>query len=77
MVDQLMQAYHWSYEEAMRRTLPQIVLLNHAATVNSKRMDARIKAKDAPKDEGDEPVWHGKKLSEMNSDEMTAYYSDF
>ena len=71
----------------MSRTLPQIILLNHAAWVNSKRTDERLKRKREEEerkaeeqrklDDEDPIVWRGKRLSEMNSDEMMAYYGDF
>lgn len=61
----------------MSRTMNQIVMLNHAAWVNSKRMDARMKKdKDAEPDGDDPVVWHGKRLSEMTTDEWQMYYSE-
>jgi hypothetical protein len=51
--------------------MPQIILLNHAAWVNGKRLDART----AKPSQEDEPVFGGKKLDEMDSDDLTNYYS--
>jgi hypothetical protein len=58
--------------------MPQIIMLNHAASVNSNRMDARVKANKTKDDveDTDPVVWNGKRLSEMNSDETSAYYGD-
>jgi hypothetical protein len=44
MISSLCEAYHWTYEEAMRRTLPQIIMLNHAAWVNHERMELELEA---------------------------------
>lgn len=77
MIDQLCQAYHWTMGEAMSLTMPQIIMLNHAASVNSKRMEQRMKRKHTTTDnqEGYEPVYNGKTLDEMTSDEMVQYYA--
>jgi len=81
LVDQLCQAYHWSYKDAMRMTLPQIIMLNHAASVNSARMRNRMDAKTATKatqkveDEKDPVVYNGKRLSELSSEEFATYFS--
>lgn len=62
-------------------------MLNHAAWVNSKRSDERQQRKreeeereaeeQRKRDEKDPVVWRGKRLTEMNSDEMMAYYGDW
>jgi len=80
MVDQLCQAYHWPLEEAMSRTLPQIILLNHAASVNcerSKRRSERAGKKKQEQKQTDPVVFNGKRLSELTSDEMAAYYANW
>ena len=70
----------------MRLTLPQIFLLNHAAHVNSKRMDERIerdrKAKEkaekaqARRDEQDPIIpGLGKRMSECTSDEIASQFA--
>lgn len=57
--------------------MPQIVLLNHASGVNSKRMEARTKVNvDSPTDDKDPIVYKGKRLSKLTSDELTMYYGD-
>jgi len=73
LIDGLCQAYHWSLTDALRLTVPQVLMLNHAAWVNQKRSEERVKAKEADKD-GKDPVWCGKKVDELNSDEFAAYW---
>ena len=53
-------------------TLPQIYMLGHAAWVNSERMDARIKAKSAKRE--DAPKQDSHDVSSMTSDEWQRYY---
>jgi hypothetical protein len=50
-------------------------MLSHASSVNSKRLDARMKRdkEDKSKEDDDPIVWKGKHLSELNSEEMGAY----
>ena len=86
MVDTLCQNYHWTLTEAMRLTMPQIFMLNHAATVNSKRMDERIERKKAAeekakkgkalRDERDPVIPSlGKRLSECTSEEIASQFA--
>jgi hypothetical protein len=80
MIDGLCQAYHWTLPEAMKLTLPQILLFNHAASVNGRRMDnkqeARKKQDETSKsrNEKDPIVYNGKRLSQLTDDEQEAYY---
>lgn len=63
----------------MRLTTPQIILLNHAASINYKRMEARRKHEGDKKqetDDNDPVVMNGKRLSELNTDEMMAYLNN-
>lgn len=76
MVEQLCQAYHWTLGEAMRLTVPQIVMLGHAAWVNYKR-SGLDKDDDGPKDVSVSVNGRSKNLSEMNSDDYMKYYSDW
>lgn len=78
MVDSLCQNYGWSFEESMHMTLPQIILLNHAAALNAKRVDLKVKANAKKKErEAEDPVVHGdKRLSQLDSNDMVHYYSD-
>jgi hypothetical protein len=69
----------------MSMTVPQIIILNHAAWVNSQRSDERAKRKRDTEDkateeqrqldEDDPIVYRGKRLSQLNSNEMMAYYN--
>jgi hypothetical protein len=69
----------------MSMTVPQIIILNHAAYVNSQRSDERAKRKRDKEDkaaeeqrqldEDDPVVYMGKRLSQLNSDEMMRYYN--
>jgi hypothetical protein len=52
--------------------MPQIVMLNHASSVNYKRSELRRKTT-SDKEESDPVVMNGKRVSELNTDEMDAY----
>lgn len=67
-----MSSYHVSLSEAMKLTLPQILMLNHAAWVNYER--AKQRSEDKPEGEA---AYQGKPLEECNSDEWTAYMKDW
>ena len=58
----------------MRLTLPQIIMLNHAAWVNQKRSEEKANQK-RTEPEVIEPVYKGKKITEMDSDEFGRYWS--
>lgn len=64
----------------MKMTMPQLIMLNHAAWVNYKRMESRSEAKttenkrQAERDEKDPIVFKGKRMSEMDSLDMQQYY---
>ncbi len=81
MIHQLMEAYGWSYESAMSRTLPQILMLTHASWVSHETMEKKVEAsrkskeKKKNKDEDDPVVFMGKHLGELTSDQMAMYYS--
>jgi len=76
MIDGLCQGYHWTFDEAFKMTMPQIIMLNHAAYVNGERMRAKW---DKPED--DEPVsqvvMNGKTVEELNEDELGVYFRTF
>jgi hypothetical protein len=68
----------------LRRTMPQILMLNHAAHTNRRRMDLQMEAKreggtldrlEAGFHE-EAPVWRGKKFSELTSDEMMTWIKE-
>jgi hypothetical protein len=86
LIDNLCQAYHWTIGEAFRLTLPQIIMLNHAAKVNHDRMMERMDQDKAVKDKKDEeqrkkdkldPVIPtlGKRMSECNSEEIASQFA--
>lgn len=59
--------------------MPQILILNHAAWVNSERMKSKLnKPKDIAitVDTKDPIVMNGKRMSQLNSEELSAYYSN-
>lgn len=63
----------------MSVTMPQLIMLNHAASTNYKNSEIRAKhnaARDKERDEKDPVVYNGKRLSELTSDEENRYYSD-
>jgi hypothetical protein len=59
----------------MKLTLPQVIMLNHAADVNKKRADERqeVKRNQDQKEEEDPVVFLGKKASELSQDEFSLY----
>lgn len=86
LIDTLCQNYHWTLPEAMRLTLPQVFMLNHAATVNSKRMDERIEWDKMEKEKADkaaklrderDPIIPslGKRMSECTSEEIASQFA--
>lgn len=80
MIHSVCSSYHWTYEEAMKRTLPQIIMLNHAASVVGERMSRRYKmasSGEEPEEDDDPPVWRGKRLSEMTTEETLRYMDGF
>lgn len=84
-VDSLAQAYHWSFEDMKSLTLPQLLLMNHAAEVNRKRADEtherkkkreELRKQQKEKEELKNP-WieeFGKRFDEMDSDEQLEYF---
>lgn len=74
MVDSLCQSYHWSFRDTLRLTLPQMIMVNHAAHVNHLRVEARVKSKQVARDK-ESQMWHGKHISELNTDEYLSYLS--
>jgi hypothetical protein len=70
MIDQLCQGYHWSFQEAMSLTLPQVILLGHAAWANDKRMKARSESPDTKVVVGNKE----KSFEQMDSKDYEEYY---
>lgn len=75
------QCYHWAFKDAIKLTLPQIIMLNHGAFVNQKRGEERYEKTKKKEDkkkkaEEDDPIVYGnKRLSELTSDEYMAYFA--
>lgn len=79
MVDQLCQGYHWTLDEAMRLTMPQIIMLSHASSVNMKRAGLNTTVS-VDQDDEDPTVMVGgisKQLSKLTPEEKDLYYSDW
>ena len=82
----LCENYYWTLPQAMSLTLPQLLILNHAAYVNSERRkektdwdaEQKKKADEAQEklDATDPVVFNGKRLSELTDRESAQYYSD-
>lgn len=62
----------------MKMTMPQIIMLNHAASVNAKKSGLDRLSSDKP-DDNDVVTVGGKhkRLSEMDSKDYAEYYSDW
>lgn len=73
------EAYGWSYNECLRKTMPQIIMLSHMSDVNRRRLEKRTaKGKDTAKaPDPEQPIWHGKRLDEMTSAEYKEYSKQF
>jgi hypothetical protein len=57
----------------MQLTWPQIIMMNHAAWVNGQRYEQTKGKSVSPS----APVMNGKSLDQLNSDELSQYYSDW
>lgn len=82
LVDSFCQAYHWSFSDALKLTMPQIVMLNHAAWVNAEKAGLHKHddrqgrpSKSALRDEEDPVITSGKRMSELTSDEIFGYFN--
>ena len=60
-------------EESFKITMPQLLMLNHAAHHNQKRIDRLVKTDRRSDSTYDGPVFKNKKLDDLSSDELTAY----
>jgi hypothetical protein len=60
-------------------TMPQIIMLNHASHINKQRLDVKIKegrdtgTQTVEEAVADAPVYKGKRLDELTSEEYLAY----
>lgn len=80
LVDSYAQAYRWPLDHILRLTMPQIIMINHAAHVNKKRLDRRIERNrergDQPLEDriAEMPMWNGKRIDELTSEEYLEYH---
>lgn len=54
-------------------TVPQIILLTHASTVNRHSFDERYGDKSGSRHEDSGAVWNGKRFDELTTDEYASY----
>lgn len=52
--------------------MPQIIMLSHASRVNAQRLKTN-NSSDASEQSSDEPMFNGKPIDQLNSEEMKAY----
>lgn len=48
MITSIAEAYGWTLNKILDLTIPQIILVNHAAFINNKRFELRIKKDRSP-----------------------------
>lgn len=76
-----MEAYGWSYDQALSRTMPQIIMLGHASHITSERKTKRMEVHKTTSsrkkeiEEDDPVVLGGKRLSELSTNEYMLYFS--
>jgi hypothetical protein len=78
VVSSLCEAYHWTLAEAMKLTMPQIIMLNHASWVNRENAERRYNAKSKKKNVGlGEQVWQQEqeKVENMEPAQLSTYLS--
>lgn len=66
----LCEAYHWTLEDVRKLTLPQIILMNHAAFVNRENSERRYEAKRKSEENLSS---ESKRVKEMKGKELTDY----
>lgn len=86
MISQLCESYHWSLRDAMSITMPQLIMLGHAAGANAKKSKEKsdydskqrekLREEEADLDAKDPVVWNGKRLSQLSAEENAAYMND-
>lgn len=68
MVESLCSSYHISPLEVVKLTVPQIIMMNHAAHVNYERQE---KMRERGKQEDRNPVQaDGKRVEQMSTDQL-------
>jgi hypothetical protein len=83
-VQSLCASYHWPLSEALKLTVPQVVMLNHAAWAEHENGQRRYEAKrkwEEERDRNDPKLaeYGGRRLSEVMQDQKLAenYLSDW
>lgn len=74
LIGGLCEAYHWTVQDAMKLTMPQIIMLNHAAWVNKERAERRHAAKRDKEGSKKQRTWRGKDVRELDSNEFGKYW---
>ncbi len=75
MIHSLCENYGWSYAEAMKVTMNQMILMSHASSVSYERIKAKSDKKDTHTTlTADKIMVSGKSLDQLNSDELASYY---
>lgn len=74
MIHSLCSGFHWSYEQAKSLTLPQIIMLNHAAWVSHERLESKYAKNRSSNSKTKEPE---DDLSGMDSNAMARYWDGF
>lgn len=75
LLSSLCEAYHWTVAEACKLTIPQILMLNHAAWVNHENSERKYNAK-KPKNVDPLVSAEEQRLNEMSPDQLTRYMSE-
>lgn len=66
----------------MRLTVPQIIMLNHAAWYNQKRIEYSIEQKYGKQGERmaipeEQPTYNGKPIDELDSNQWASYFNNW
>lgn len=76
LFDSLAQGYHWSHDQMMRLTVPQILMYGDASKRNSARLKKKCKSKESGGDSEDGSVrLERKRVEDLKGAELTAYLS--
>ena len=54
-------------------TMPQIIMLSHASYVHQQQLRTKSDGTPGEPYEGDEPMWNGKRIEDLSSEEMKRY----
>lgn len=82
LVDSFAQNYRWPMHEILDLTMPQIYMLNGAASENRRRMESKVAHNQSTHSPKREPApnpantWRGKPIDQLNTDEYKQYFRD-